>query len=641
MIEKLTESQKIAVTHPGGPLLVLAGAGSGKTRVITSRIAHLVGQGVEPRRIVAVTFTNKAAGEMKERVESRLERSARGLTIRTFHSLCAIMLRSFADRLGYSRNFTILDDRGSRKLFKRIIKDLDLPSSQFKPAAVSDTISLIKGAGETPESYLEFADGYRRECTARIYHTYQRILLETNCMDFDDLLVNVIKVLENEEDVRERYQERILHLLVDEYQDTNRAQYLIARLLSAKHLNICAAGDPDQSIYGWRGAEISNILDFEKDFKNTTIVKLEENWRSCGSILANAQSVIQHNRRRQEKTLIATRSLGENVTIIGAYDEVHESQIVVQRIQEMKSRGFHFEDMAILYRTNAFSRNLEEALRAEKISYQVVQGVEFYNRKEIKDLLSYLDFVVNPKNDLSFERIINTPPRGLGKKAVETMKFAATKNKTSLYEGMKKCIEAGDLSKRAAKSASEFRELIELLQDMLERGPRHALKEIISTTGFENYLLKQENGDDRVENVKELVNAAVRFEEENPEAGLAEYVEQVALVADIDGYEEDSGKVSLMTMHAVKGLEFPIVFICGLEEGLIPHQRSIDDGRRDEIEEERRLLYVGMTRACDKLYITLSRFRNEYGGVARQIESRFLGELDTSRIDLVDMSDDF
>jgi DNA helicase-2/ATP-dependent DNA helicase PcrA len=629
------------VVHPGGPLLVLAGAGSGKTRVITTRVAHLVRSGVNPHRIVAVTFTNKAAGEMKERVERLLGKSLRGLTLRTFHSFCALILRRFADRLGYDRSFSIVDDRASWRLVRQVIQDVNLSSSQFKPAAVQDTISRIKGAGETPETYLEFADDYRRECIGRVFKTYQERLLAQNAMDFDDLLVNVIKLLGQERDVCEMYQDMILHLLVDEYQDTNRAQYLIAKALSGRHRNICVAGDPDQSIYGWRGAEISNILDFESDYPDTTVVRLEENWRSCGAILANAQSVIQNNTLRKEKTLLPTRETGPNVQLLGCYDEEHEAHFMAGRIAELKKSGAEYSDFAILYRTNAFSRSLEEALSELKVPYQVIAGIEFYNRKEIKDLVSYLDLVVNPRNNFSFERVINTPPRGLGKAAVDTVKAAAFRQKTSMCEALQKLAGTSAFSKRAAKSAAGFLELMETLRNMVDRPPEDLLNEIIARTDYREYILKQENGPDRLENIAELINAAARFTRENPEAGTVEYVEQVSLVADIDGYEENASKVSLMTLHTAKGLEFPVVFIGGLEEGLLPHRRSVEDGRPAELEEERRLFYVGMTRAKDRLYLTLAKFRDEFGKPNRQIESRFLSELDLTHTDLIDLSEEY
>ncbi len=641
MFRGLTESQRKAVTHPGGPLLVLAGAGSGKTRVITTRIAHLVSAGVDPYRIIAVTFTNKAAGEMKERVFSLLGGAARGLTLRTFHSLCVRILRGFADRLGYTRDFSILDDRASTRLIKRVMKDFELPSSQFKPSAMADTISRIKGAGETPETYLEFADGYRREVTARVYRNYQELLLGQNCMDFDDLLANVVALFEQQPEVRQMYQDKILHLLVDEYQDTNRAQYVIARSLNAKHQNICVAGDPDQSIYGWRGAEISNILDFEEDYPDVTVVKLEENWRSSGAILANAQALIENNQMRQEKSLLPTREAGPNVQVLGCYDEVHEAEVVVDKVMSLCENGARHGDIAVLYRTNAFSRNIEEALLKAKLPYQVVQGVEFYSRREIKDLVSYLDFLVNPRNNSSFERIVNTPPRGFGKKALATLDAIAQRENTSMYEALQTAAGSGELTRRAAGSAAAFIKLVEDLQGMLGQGPAQVLSEIITRTGYEEYISKQENGEERLENIAELLNAAARFSQDNPEGSTADYVEQVALVADIDGYEEGAGKVSLMTLHTAKGLEFPVVFIPGMEEGLIPHQRSIEDGRQTELEEERRLLYVGMTRAKDRLFLTLSKYRNEFGEPARRIESRFLSELDAGCIDLVDLSEDY
>ncbi len=640
-LDGLTESQREAVTHPGGPLLVLAGAGSGKTRVITTRIAYLVKGGVAPHRVVAVTFTNKAAGEMRERAASLLGSSLRGLTLCTFHSFCARLLRRFADRLGYGRDFSILDDRASARVFKSVMKDLEVPGSQFKPSGVAETVSKIKNSLETPETYLEFADGYRRQIIGRIYKAYQAELLGRNCMDFDDLLANVATLLAQDKEACELYQDRILHLLVDEYQDTNRAQYVIAKLLSEKHRNICVAGDPDQSIYRWRGAELSNILDFEKDFPDTTVVRLEENWRSCGAVLKNAQSVIQNNTLRKEKTLKPTREMGPNVRLVGCYDEVHEARMIAETVKSLSGEDLPYSGFAVLYRTNAFSRALEEAFSEAKIPYQVVQGTEFYRRREIRDLVSYLDVLVNTRNDFSMGRILNTPPRGLGKKARDSIKAIAKKDGVSLFDALKSSCTSGRLGARATKKAGEFLKLLEDLRAGLDGKPVGVLKEIIARTGYEEYILRQDSGQDRWENIRELLKAARRFSIDNPGAGLADYVEQVALVADIDGYESQGKKVSLMTLHAVKGLEFPVVFIAGLEEGLIPHRRSVEDGRLEELEEERRLLYVGMTRAKDHLHLSLAKYRTEFGGPLRQVESRFLGELDMNFTDLVDRSEEY
>lgn len=627
----LNEPQKEAVTHGDGPLLVLAGAGSGKTRVITRRVAYLVSQGVPPRNIVAVTFTNKAAREMLSRIESLTSPEVvRRLTISTFHSFCARLLRIHAERLGYTRDFSIADERDSVRAIKLALDSLKLATTVFKPASVAETISRIKNSLKEPESYVGSENPLYAKHIARIYEKYQEILRAGNMMDFDDLLLNLLSLLGNVQEAASELQERVRYLFIDEYQDTNLAQYGIAKLLVAKHKNITATGDPDQSIYGWRGAEISNILEFEKDFPDAKVVRLQENYRSTQNILTCAQALIENNRLRIEKTLFTNSPGGQSVKKVFCRDENNEAAFIASTIKELSSEGYSFSDVAVLYRVNALSRVLEDALRERAVPYRVVAGLEFYARREIKDILAYLDLLINQSSDIFFLRVVNTPPRGIGDTTVERIKEFATARKIPLLQAARQASQIESLPKRAVERTNTFIALYDSLLPLIKKSPSAAIKQLIQKLKYEEYLEGEEDSQDRIENVRELVSAALQFESRFENATVVDFLQEVALAADVDTYDPSAGRVSLMTLHTAKGLEFPVVFVCGVEEGLIPHERALQSRSQKEFEEERRLLFVGMTRAEKLLYLTYCRFRAQFGQKGFREPSTFLDELPRS-----------
>jgi DNA helicase-2/ATP-dependent DNA helicase PcrA len=624
----LNEPQREAVTYGEGPLLVLAGAGSGKTRVITRRIAYLLSQGVQPRNIVAVTFTNKAAQEMLSRVQSLTSpEMARRLTISTFHSFCARLLRMYAEKIGYTGNFSIADERDSLRGVKAAFDALKLSTSVFKPASVAETISRIKNSLKPPEDWVDSENLPYGKHLPAIYEKYQEILRAGNMMDFDDLLLNLLWMLGNVEEVSSQLQERVRYLLIDEYQDTNIVQYGIARILVVKHQNITATGDPDQSIYGWRGAEISNILEFEKDFPNAKVVRLEENYRSTADILSCAQTLIENNRLRLEKNLFTNIGTGEPVKKVFCRDETNEAAFIASTIKDLSSRGYPLSDIAVFYRVNALSRAIEDALRQHSVPYRVVAGLEFYARKEIKDIITYLDLLINKSNDISFIRVVNTPPRGIGGTTVERIKEFATANKIPLLQAARQTGEIESLPKRAVERINSFIALYDSLTPLTKKRPSAAIKELIAKLGYEEYLQTEEDSQDRIENVRELANAASQFQSRRENATVLDFLQEVALASDIDAYDASKGRVSLMTLHTAKGLEFPVVFICAVEEGLIPHEKSLQSRSKRELEEERRLLFVGMTRAKKLLYLTYARFRAQFGQRGFREPSTFLDEL--------------
>ncbi|MFH1422343.1 MAG: UvrD-helicase domain-containing protein [Planctomycetota bacterium] len=627
ILNALNTPQIEAVTYGEGPLLVLAGAGSGKTRVITRRIAYLLSRGIPPYNIVAVTFTNKAAREMLSRIETLTYPGiSRKLNVSTFHSFCARMLRIYAEKLGYTRSFTIAAEKDSLRLIKLVLDNLKLSSTVFKPAWLSDVFSKIKNSLKTPEEYAEAELLPHPQHISAAFDKYQEYLHEQNMMDFDDLLTNFLTLLGKDEEAANQLQEKVKYLLIDEYQDTNITQYGIARLLVAKNQNITATGDPDQSIYGWRGAEISNILEFEADFSNAKIVRLEENYRSTTHILKCAQMLVENNRLRIEKTLFTNNPEGEKVKKIFCRDETNEAAFISSAIKELVSKGVAFSDIAVLYRVNALSRNIEDTLREKKIPYHIVAGVEFYSRKEIKDLLAYLSLLTNPASDVSLIRIINTPPREIGNTTVQRLKEFAS-GKISLLQAVKEVDKIETLSKRSTQKVKAFAELYNSLLAILSKPPGMAVKELITKLKYEEYLQGEEDSKERIENVRELVNAATQFEKNHNEADISEFLQDIALVADSDDYDKSVNRISLMTLHAAKGLEFPVVFICGVEDGIIPHERSVTSRSVREYEEERRLLFVGMTRAEKMLYLTYCRFRSQYGQTGFREPSPFMDEL--------------
>lgn len=631
LLDELNPQQREAVLQTEGPVLVLAGAGSGKTRVLTFRIAHLIAsRTAQPGDILAMTFTNKAAGEMRERVEQLVPTSIRGMWVGTFHSLFARLLRREADRIGYDRNFTIYDANDQLALVKLILKDLKISSQNMSPKALNHKISRAKNAMQDPQQYELNANNPDKELVASVYKVYEKRLKENNAMDFDDLLIKPIELFITYPLVKEYYQDRFKYILVDEYQDTNRAQYQVLNLLGEKHKNICVVGDDDQSIYRWRGAELRNILDFEKDYPQCKKYRLEQNYRSTTSILGLAHSVVKRNIERHPKKLWTQKQGGQPVSMITVYNELEESQTIVEKIsQELRQNKRSFSDFAVLYRINAQSRVLEDAFRMEGIPYMIIGGVRFYERKEIKDILAYLQVLVNPTDSVSLRRIINYPPRGIGDSTLARLDAFAREQNITLYQALSRAPSVPHLQSRTRDRIIELYEFLEKYRYLLnEISPAELSSSFIHELGIIKHLDEQGTVEaaSRIENVRELLQAIVEYNENaGEEATLEDYLQQISLITDIDRWDERANAVTLMTLHAAKGLEFPVVFIAGLEEGLFPLSRSIDDPFA--LEEERRLFYVGATRAKDKLYLLWARNRKRYGQ-NRSYKSRFLKEID-------------
>jgi DNA helicase-2/ATP-dependent DNA helicase PcrA len=641
---RLTASQQKAVFHRDGPLLVIAGPGSGKTRVITFRIAALIDSGVPPQNICAITFTNKAADEMRQRAVA-LGTSA-GAYISTFHSLCVRILRRYAAYAGVNPNFSIYDDSDQTKCVKQAIADCNLDTANFPPARILDAISTLKNKLIDSETFKNQADDFFSKTLSKIYSRYQQILVGLSALDFDDLLMKAAFLLENNPDVRTELGNRFKFLLIDEYQDTNHAQYRIAKSLVSTHNNICATGDPDQSIYRWRGADIRNILDFERDWPDATVVRLEENFRSTPGILEVADRLIEHNQSRKEKRLIATRQPAGNVVVGPFEDEAEEALGVAENINKLAADGTPLSNIAVFYRVNAQSRALEEVFIRSKVPYQIVRGVEFYNRKEIRDLLAYLKVFVNPADQVALLRIINTPVRGIGKTTIDKLQNFAARRNIGLYEAIKHISNILSISKTTAAKLIAFLTMIEGFKKQvpLDIGdsPNHeseirnhkssvaSLAELVfSESGLEKSLAAEgAEGKDAIANIESLINEAARYDKETENPSLVDYLQRISLFSDVDAYDTSSEKVALMTLHSAKGLEFDNVFIVGVEEGLLPHERSADDG--DETEEERRLLFVGITRAKTNLHISFARYRQIRGQLLRTIPSQFLFELGLS-----------
>jgi DNA helicase II / ATP-dependent DNA helicase PcrA len=620
----LNERQRKAVTHGTGPLLVLAGAGSGKTRVITYRIAWLIGElGVPPSRILAVTFTNKAANEMLSRVEHLVPGIGARPWIGTFHSTSLRMLRRYADRLGYTKSFAVYDTADQLTLIRRCMRELNVNDEAFPPRAVLSRISHAKneliGPAEYDKTNLDFF-GAR---VGEIYHQYQKRLREFDAMDFDDLIGKYVELLEKNDDVRKELHDRFQHLLIDEYQDTNRAQYVLIKLLAGPEGNVVAVGDEDQSIYKFRGADINNILNFERDFPGAEIVKLEQNYRSTGNILDAATGVVSNNVARKGKTLFTDSGAGDPVRIVNCSNEREEAQFVLEKINTQRSK-LKLSDFAVLFRTNAQSRPFEEELLRANIPYTVVGGVKFYERAEIKDVLSFLRLSIRPHDTPSIERVINTPSRGIGDTTVAALTDAATQQNVSLWTVIEG--DLGFLPARASKAVREFREIVHDLQ----RAATHPIPELLDylllRTGYRRMLSESRDLQDesRLENIEELMNSAREFAEQNIGATLADYLDSLTLMSDLDKYESQKG-VTLMTLHSAKGLEFKVVFLAGMEEGILPHSNSLE--HNEDMEEERRLCYVGMTRAREQLYCIHSRERRLHGRFREQSPSSFLSEI--------------
>jgi DNA helicase-2/ATP-dependent DNA helicase PcrA len=619
ILEGLTEAQKRAVTHGDGPLLVVAGAGSGKTRVITRRIAHLIHHGADPRSILAITFTNKAAGEMADRV-AQLGVS-KGAWVSTFHSFCARILRMYGERIGLARDFSIFDETDTRRCVKTTLSELGLDSTNWPPRKMRAHISRIKNELEQGICDLE-SGGFREKTIAKVIRRYNDVLARNGALDFDDLLGKTAELLEDDES-RRMLQNRFRYILIDEYQDTNHAQYTIARRLTGAGCNICATGDPDQSIYGWRGADISNILNFEKDFPEVTVIKLEANFRSRKEILSAASTLIANNSARIERDLKATLEEPGTVAVTELHDEQDEASHIVKGVTGLIEKGSKAGQCAVFYRVNAMSRALEDAFAEAGVPYVIVGGVEFYRRKEVKDVLSYLRAILNREDDISFERIVNNPPRGIGKVTIEKLRVKAALEGSGLNGFLRERRYGGLAGSAAQKKLDAFAELMDAIEAAMEGSAADAVRKVIDLTGYEASVSEDEP--DRLENLAELVTAAQRFDSTDEEGGVRGFLEKAALVSDIDDYEGPTDKVVLMTVHAAKGLEFDHVFIAGLEEGLFPHDRSL--ARTKDIEEERRLCYVALTRARKTTVLTHVRLRMIHGTSCAQMPSRFLGEL--------------
>ncbi|SDE86316.1 DNA helicase PcrA [Sporomusa acidovorans] len=630
IFDRLNPAQQDAVAHMNGPLLIMAGAGSGKTKVLTSRIANLLAQGVAPYHILAITFTNKAAAEMKERVAGIVGAVAKDIWLSTFHAFCAKFLRMEIENLGsYNRNFVIYDASDSQSIIKNCLKELNLDEKQFTPNGVQSTISNAKNALQDVREFTTQADNFYNLRVAEVYKLYQSKLKANNALDFDDLLMLAVELLEYNPTVREKYQDKFHYILIDEYQDTNRAQYLLARTLAAKYRNICVVGDVDQSIYAWRGADIQNILDFESDYPDAKVIKLEQNYRSTQTILDAANAVIEHNCNRKPKSLWTDNQAGETITHYLAMDERDEARYVADNIIKLNTvYRTAYKDMAILYRTNAQSRVIEEGLRNAAIPYTMVGGLRFYDRKEIKDVMAYIKVIFNPADAISLLRIINVPRRGIGGTTIGRLTEYAAKNNVPLFDAVSNPDVVPGLTARAKHQLEALAELIFNLMSCQNTLPvAEFVDKVMRDSG---YLEELENDSDplaanRIENLKELVSDAKKFAESEEESTLENFLSHVSLLTDSDKEEGGDDQVTVMTLHSAKGLEFPVVFLAGLEEGIFPHVRTLMDER--EIEEERRLCYVGITRAKRKLYLSNARQRMIYGNTVCYSPSRFLDEI--------------
>ncbi len=646
ILARLNPQQAEAVTHLHGPLLILAGAGSGKTRVLAYRVAYLVASGVKPWQIVAVTFTNKAANEMRERIAGLIgEANAKEATIGTFHAICARILRREGQHIGLDRSFTIYDRADQVSLVKGILRRLDLDEKRFAPAGMLSYIGQRKDELADPPTAKRQAANYYEETAARLYEAYQKQLAEDDAVDFDDLLMRTVFLFEQHPDVLERYQKRWQQIMVDEYQDTNRAQYLLCRHLAAKHKNLAVVGDDDQSIYSWRGADLRNIMDFERDNPDARVVKLEQNYRSTQNILEAAHAVVSRNAGRKEKKLWTDKGAGTQIEVFDAYNEYEEAEFVARQVEKLvgsfagpmgglltrrasdEDGALRYGEIAVTYRINAQSRVLEEAFMRFGIPYQLVGGTRFYERREVKDVLAYVRLARNPADRVALERIVNVPARGIGDKTIEELRASADARGTTLWHAVEAAGENANLAPRARASLNGFAELMHGLMTLAQAEPPSAVFDAVGErSGLRETILDgTEQGEERWQNVVELRNHAAEFDEIAAPEGLSRFLEEVALVSDQDTLEDRPERVTLITLHAAKGLEFPVVFIVGLEEGLLPHKRALDDDR--ELEEERRLVYVGMTRAKDRLYLVHAHHRSTYGVGAASEASRFLSEL--------------
>lgn len=627
-LDSLNNMQKKAVLHEKGPLLVLAGAGSGKTRVLTTSIAYLIEEkNIDPRNIIAITFTNKAANEMKERISNLLNMDVSHLWIGTFHSICARILRMNIDKIGYDKNFTIYDSSDQKTLVKEIINELGL-KEDITPREALSVISQAKNKSMTPDEFLQLNTYYTKgDSYYEIYKKYEEKKFYYNALDFDDLIDKVLYLFSKDIETLKFYQEKFQYVFVDEYQDTNNSQYELIKYFSGFHNNITVVGDADQSIYSFRGADISNILNFEKDFKDADVIKLEQNYRSTDKILDTANVLIENNSERKDKNLWTDNKNGSKPIYRSTNVESEEAKFVLDNIKELTYQGYDAKDFAILYRTNAQSRSFEEILMKNLINYKVIGGLKFYDRKEIKDLVSYLKIIVNPKDDLALKRIINEPKRGIGNKSIADLESISSLHEISMLDLIRLDEFRPLLNDRLKKLADKFYMPLKDIFDNIEKYKIvDLINEVLDKSGYLKMLETSYSVEDRsrIDNINEFISSAAEYEEENPDDTIFDYLENLSLLSDLDKTEDKDNSVSLMTMHAAKGLEFPIVFVVGLDEGLFPGKRSIDEGN---VEEERRLFYVGITRAREKLFLTSSKSRRNYGKPIFYKPSRFVDEI--------------
>lgn len=631
--EQLNNMQQKAVLQMDGPVLVLAGAGSGKTGALTVRIAHMIEQGVRPWNIFAITFTNKAAKEMRERVNQLVGEEAKDVWVSTFHSTCVRILRSEIHHLDFNCHFSIYDSDDQDKLLKDCFKKLnfDLSDKTFSIRFAKVMISKQKEELISWEEYAKNVDknDLKEVKVAKVYQIYQSMLKENNALDFDDLIYKTVLLFQQHPEVLEKYQNRFRYIMVDEYQDTNTAQYMLVKLLAEKYQNICVVGDDDQSIYGWRGANIRNILEFERDFKDTKIIKLEQNYRSTKTILESANAVIHNNITRRSKTLWTENEKGNKICLYKAENEYDESRFISEKIESLKNQGKSYNEIAVLYRNNSQSRTIEDQLIKKSIPYHLFGGLRFYERKEIKDVICYLRVLSNPTDTVAISRIINVPKRGIGDTSIEKINAFVIENNITFYEALAHLEEMPELKTRA-KRFQEFYELIEKLrEDAQMLSVVDLIDSILKRSGYLQSLQEEATDDafDRIENINELISKAAEYEKQNPDGGLSGFLEDIALVADIDNYDENDGNVALMTLHTAKGLEFNYVFIIGMEERIFPSYNSVMYGGIKEMEEERRLCYVGITRAKQELFLSYTKTRMQHGMMQKNTPSRFLNEL--------------
>ena len=633
ILDGLNEKQREAVTTTDGPVMIIAGPGSGKTRALTHRIAYLLATGkAQPRDVLALTFTNKAAGEMQERVEALVGDDAKGMWVSTFHSAFARLLRREGNKIGYSQDFSIYDTSDSKRLIKQQMQARTLDTDVVKPRSVQRMISSAKNEMIDPQEYADLARGDQQELVAKVYPAYERALKQANALDFDDLLLKPIALFKQHEDVLEKYQNRWQYVHIDEYQDTNQAQYVLARTLAGRHKNLCVVGDDAQSIYAFRGADITNILNFEQDYPDATTIRLERNYRSTKNIIRLADSIIEENDDQIEKELWTDNAEGAYVALMEALSEKDEAQKIERRIRDFQLReGLEYGDFAVLYRTNAQSRAIEEALRKENVPYRVIGGTSFYERKEIKDVLAYLKLLGNPNDTASLQRVINYPTRGIGSKTQERLQRYAQEHTLSLWQAVERVEDIDTLGTRAERAVGAFRTLIARYASKAGTGsaaPDDLARDLIDDAGLLSELRKEHTRENlqRWENVQELISALAEYVESTEEATISTFLQEVALMTGQDEAEEGDDKVTLMTLHAAKGTEFPVVFVAGLEEGLFPLEQATQE--KSELEEERRLFYVGVTRAEERLYLSWARSRYRYGEQQNNTRSRFLEEVD-------------